>query len=257
MSQYQQHSRTAASASDQRPTGQRFPTESYLSEEVRRAIVDRLNRTLADATVLQTHAKFAHWNVKGMSFYGLHLLFDEIAEDLESHVDLLAERITALGGQALGTAGMAAEFCRLPAMPTDAVTDADYVDVVAERLAAYDANLAADIREANRLEDVDTADLLNEISREASKDLWFVEAHRQTRPLGSGWQAQPARGQQTGSTEGQFQGAPRSRPPASEPDVSSPDSTTPAAGDVAGSPGGEPDPTQIQRPGQAPTPNTR
>ena len=51
-----------------------------------------LNQKLADIIDLQTQLKQAHWNVKGPHFIGLHELFDKIAEDLESYVDMIAER---------------------------------------------------------------------------------------------------------------------------------------------------------------------
>jgi starvation-inducible DNA-binding protein len=104
----------------------------------------------------------------------------------EEHADLIAERITALGGQAMGTAGMAVSGCRILPMPSDVVTGVEFVDVLAEGLAVHDANLYGDIQTANQYEDLDTADLLNEVSREVSKGLWFLEAHRQTQPLSVG-----------------------------------------------------------------------
>jgi starvation-inducible DNA-binding protein len=57
---------------------------------------------------LYSQTKQAHWNVKGEEFYQLHELFDEIAEELVKFMDMVAERATALGGEALGTVRMAA-----------------------------------------------------------------------------------------------------------------------------------------------------
>lgn len=198
------------SSDGQRSTGQQtqsngptFATRNYLSEDVRMPVVDMLNRTLADSTVLVTQAKFAHWNVKGMEFYGLHQLFDEIAEVLEGHVDLVAERITALGGQARGTAGLAVSNCTLPQMPTNLTTGQEYVQVLADHLATHDANLSEAIDAAENYGDVDTADLLNEVSRDVSQYLWFLEAHLQTQPIGGGSQATAGRAPTGRGTTGQ------------------------------------------------------
>lgn len=162
-----------------------FPTATYLPEQVRVPVIQELNDLLADTTVLMTHAKYAHWNLKGMDFIGLHELFDETAETLEDHVDLIAERATALGGQALGTAGMAVSNCSIPPMQPDAITGIEYVELLAERLAVHDSNLHRAIELANEYGDDDTADMLNEISREVSQQLWFLEAHLQTQPTSS------------------------------------------------------------------------
>ena len=60
-----------------------YPTRIYLAQNIRAQIVELLNTSLAATTDLKTQVKQAHWNVKGMDFYQLHQLFDEIASDLE------------------------------------------------------------------------------------------------------------------------------------------------------------------------------
>lgn len=84
-----------------------YPTRIDLLREHRTQVVELLNETLAMTLDLKTQTKQAHWNVKGMNFYQLHLLFDEIATQLEEFVDLIAERVTTLGGMALGTVRIA------------------------------------------------------------------------------------------------------------------------------------------------------
>lgn len=138
-----------------------------------------LNQSLADATDLMTQAKFAHWNVKGMNFYQLHLLFDEIAETLNEHVDVIAERATALGGEATGTARTAAANSRIPEIPPDATTGPEYVEALVERVGLHANDLRADIDAAAQHGDEDTADMYTELSREVDKQLYFLEAHLQ------------------------------------------------------------------------------
>lgn len=186
MSQMQQYGHVQQSRAEGRSERSLlFPTQNYLPRDVRESTIEMLNRSLADTTVLLTQTKFAHWNVKGIQFYSLHLLFDEIAESLEHHADEIGERITALGGQAMGTASMAASNSTIPRMPTDAVTGQEYVEILADHLAIHDSNLFESIETAQSYGDADTADLLNEVSREVSKHLWFLEAHLQTEPVGA------------------------------------------------------------------------
>jgi starvation-inducible DNA-binding protein len=59
------------------------------SAETRQEIAAILNATLATTLDLKTQVKQAHWNVKGMNFYSLHLLFDEMAGELEGYVDMV------------------------------------------------------------------------------------------------------------------------------------------------------------------------
>jgi starvation-inducible DNA-binding protein len=139
-----------------------------------------LNQSLATAIDLKTQIKCAHWNVKGENFYQLHQLFDEIATEVEEFIDLIAERITTLGGQALGTARMAAQQSELPEYPLNVIDGTDHITALADRLAIYAKSLRQNIRKTDELEDMDTNDLFVEISRAIDKRLWFLEAHLQS-----------------------------------------------------------------------------
>ena len=87
--------------------GTPFPTRNDIAAEKRAKLASLLNQHLADLFDLMSQTKFAHWNVKGPNFYQLHLLFDTLAEKVEGLVDEVAERVTALGGVATGTARQA------------------------------------------------------------------------------------------------------------------------------------------------------
>jgi starvation-inducible DNA-binding protein len=153
------------------------PTRNDLSEARRREAVGLLNQRLADCIDLQTQCKQAHWNVKGPTFIALHKLFDEVNEEVEEYVDLLAERVVQLGGTAEGTVGVVAERSALPAYPLTLSTGADHVAALSDALAAFGRTARVGIEEMNDLQDADSADILTEISRGIDKWLWFVEAN--------------------------------------------------------------------------------
>lgn len=158
-----------------------YPTRIDLAAEVRSDVVDILSQTLAASLDLKTQVKQAHWNVKGLNFYQLHLLFDEMASEVEEFVDLVAERITALGSSPLGTARVAAANSILPEYPFDIVDGVEHITALAERYAAYGAHVRKGIDQTDDLGDADTADLYTEISRAIDKRLWFLEAHLTSR----------------------------------------------------------------------------
>ena len=159
--------------------GRLFETRNDLERDVRIAVVEALNRTLADTTDLMTQVKHAHWNVKGPQFQQLHLLFDEQAAMLSEHADVIAERATALGGHAMGTARMAAADSRLPEYPDDVVDGLACVEALADRFALHAEHLRAGIEAAQEAGDEDTGDLYIDLSRDVDKQLWFLEAHLQ------------------------------------------------------------------------------
>lgn len=154
-----------------------YTSKIDLKEETRLEVVKILNHTLAATLDLKTQTKQAHWNVKGLNFYQLHLLFDEMASELDDFVDLIAERITALGAIAFGTARIAAKNSFLPEYVLDAVSGKAHITALAERFALYGKNVREGIDKADELGDKDTADLYTEVSRSIDKRLWFLEAH--------------------------------------------------------------------------------
>src|SRR3954470_15881963 len=124
---------------DGKPTATKsdlFPTRMDLSADVRRHMVGMLNQQLANLMDLYSQTKHSHWNVKGSNFWGLHKMFDQLAEGLEEHIDETAERLTALGGTAKGTVRMAAAGSRLDEFPEGTHAGLEVVRVMADRYAA-------------------------------------------------------------------------------------------------------------------------
>ncbi|HEX8250219.1 MAG TPA: DNA starvation/stationary phase protection protein Dps [Pyrinomonadaceae bacterium] len=154
-------------------------TKNGLSQETREKVIDILNARLADASDLKSQAKQAHWNVKGIHFFQLHELFDQVATAVEAHMDLIAERATALGGTAFGTVRVAAQNSSLSEYPLEITDGTAHVDALSTALADFGNIVRRNIDETNDLGDADTADLFTEVSREIDKLLWFVEAHIQ------------------------------------------------------------------------------
>jgi len=167
----------AISTIEKEKVGRFYPTRIDLAKDIREGVVAILSKSLAATLDLKTQIKQAHWNVKGMDFYHLHLLFDEMATEVEEYVDMVAERITALGGTAMGTARIAAAESILPEYPFDIVDGSEHINALAERFAIYAAHVREAIDKTDELGDADTADLYTEISRTIDKRLWFLEAH--------------------------------------------------------------------------------
>ncbi|NEO87145.1 MAG: DNA starvation/stationary phase protection protein Dps [Spirulina sp. SIO3F2] len=152
-------------------------TRIDLPQTVRDQLIPLLNQTLATTLDLKTQTKQAHWNVKGPQFLQLHELFDEMSSELEDYVDMVAERVTALGGIALGTAKVAADKSLLDLYPLDILAGSDHVTALADRFAVYAKHVREASAQAGELGDDSTADLYTEISRAVDKRLWFLEAH--------------------------------------------------------------------------------
>jgi starvation-inducible DNA-binding protein len=158
-----------------------YSTRIDLAAKLRTSIGTLLNARLADALDLESATKQAHWNVKGANFIALHELFDELHGNLETHVDTIAERITALGGVALGTVQAVARASSLAPYPENIAGGVEHLEALSERIADFGKKIRAAIDSADKLGDAGTADLFTAISRDVDKYLWFLEAHLQGR----------------------------------------------------------------------------
>lgn len=155
-----------------------FPTRNDLPENVREEVISLLNQSLADISTLKSYAKQAHWSLKGPQFFSVHLLFDDIAEELEAFADDIAERAMALGGQVAGTVQDASAKTILPPYPT-AVAVMDHIRQMSDAMALFGRLSRSAIDRCLSFKDNGTADLYTEISRQIDKRLWFLEAHLQ------------------------------------------------------------------------------
>src|SRR3990170_6406080 len=68
-----------------------------IAEKDRKAIARGLSKVLADSYTLYLKTHNYHWNVTGPMFNTLHLMFEVHYLELRDAVDVIAERIRALG----------------------------------------------------------------------------------------------------------------------------------------------------------------
>ncbi len=155
-----------------------YETRIDIKESNRKKLIALLNQHLADTFDLYSQTKQAHWNVKGIHFIQLHEFFDLLAASIEPFSDMIAERVTALGGVAHGTTRMAAKHSSLKEMPN--ISDGKvYLEALADRYAVYARSTREAIEKSGKIDDPTTEDLFTEISRIVDKDLYFIESHLQ------------------------------------------------------------------------------
>lgn len=154
-------------------------TKISIPEKNRINLISLLNISLASTNDLYAQLKQAHWNVKGPEFIALHTLFDELAEQVEEQVDIIAERITSLGGTALGTIQATAESSTLRKYPTDIFLAKEHLEHLTHNMAILGELSRNNIRNAEEFGDIATGDIYIALTRLLDKSLWFLEAHVQ------------------------------------------------------------------------------
>ena len=148
-----------------------------LKSNTKSAMIDLLNARLADAIDLALITKQAHWNLRGPTFIAVHELLDQLRDDIDEHVDIIAERVAQLDGIALGTVQTVASGTKLAPYPLDIRKVEDHVGALVDRYAALSASTREAIDTADEAGDADTADIFTALSRVLDKNLWFLKSH--------------------------------------------------------------------------------
>ena len=141
----------------------------------RQAIADGLSRLLADTYTLYLKTHNYHWNVTGPMFNTLHLMFETQYTELALAVDLIAERIRALGYPAPGSY---AQYARL-----STIKETEGVPPAETMLADLVKGQEAVVRTARKIfptaeksGDQPTLDLLTQRMNTHEKTAWMLRA---------------------------------------------------------------------------------
>ncbi len=150
--------------------------ENGMSDKQRRAIAAGLSRLLADTYTLYLKTHNYHWNVTGPQFNSLHLMFEAQYTELALAVDLIAERIRALGEPAPGSYSAYAKL--------SSIAEADGVPSATEMVRQLADDQLAVVRTARGIfpiaddaHDEPSADLLTQRMQVHEKTAWMLRAN--------------------------------------------------------------------------------
>ena len=154
---------------------QAMPIDIGITEEDRREIARGLSRLLADTYTLYLKTHNFHWNVTGPMFQTLHLMFEAQYTELALAVDLIAERIRALGFPAPGSYKQFGELSSIE--EEDGVPSADGMIrslVAGQEAVARTARSVFPVAEGAG--DQPTADLLTQRMQVHEKTAWMLRS---------------------------------------------------------------------------------
>lgn len=146
-----------------------------IPENDRKEIADGLSKLLADSYTLYLKTHNFHWNVTGPMFQTLHLMFETQYNELALAVDLIAERIRALGFPAPGSYR---DFSKLASIKeADGVPKAE--DMIRQLVEAQEAvvrTARAVFPAVEKAADEPTADLLTQRMQIHEKTAWMLRS---------------------------------------------------------------------------------
>jgi starvation-inducible DNA-binding protein len=146
-----------------------------ISAKERKRIADGLAKVLADTYTLYLKTHNFHWNVTGLMFNTLHLMFEAQYNELALAVDLVAERIRALGFPAPGSYSAYAKLSSID----EAVGVPAAEDMIAQLVKGHEAvarTARGVFRAVEKASDQPTADLLTQRMQVHEKTAWMLRA---------------------------------------------------------------------------------
>lgn len=151
------------------------PVNIGIDEKQRGEIAEGLSRLLADTYTLYLKTHNYHWNVTGPMFQTLHTMFETQYTELADAVDIIAERIRALGFPAPGTYS---EFVEL-----SSISEAKGVPAAEDMIKSLVEGQETVVRTARTVfpaadgaHDEPTADLLTQRMQIHEKTAWMLRS---------------------------------------------------------------------------------
>ena len=139
----------------------------------RRRIAELLGSVLTSTYELLLTTQLVHWNVKGEIFFSVHKLTDEQYNELFKSLDIIAERMRALGSE-VPVNGVNKEFS------VQAKVTGNDIRHMVEQLAVLNEKAAAHAREvaseSEKADDIVTTDMLVDCMKFHEKAVWMLRA---------------------------------------------------------------------------------
>jgi starvation-inducible DNA-binding protein len=134
-----------------------------------------LNELLANFQIYYQNLRGLHWNIKGKSFFELHVKFEELYTDSQEKIDMIAERILTLEGTPLHTFSDYVELAKVP-VGKNISDDIESVDLIVKsltRLLEIEREILIQSEEAV---DEGTNAMMSDFIAEQEKTVWMMKA---------------------------------------------------------------------------------
>lgn len=139
------------------------------------SLTENLKTLLADSYVLMLKTQNYHWNVTGMNFSALHAMFQTQYEDLFQAVDVLAERLRAVGAKAPGTFMQFQKLSDINSEETQ-TKDTDMISSLISDHTKLVKTATALVAEAQEQKDDATMDIAIERIQTHEKYIWMLKS---------------------------------------------------------------------------------
>lgn len=146
-----------------------------LEVEKSQELSKHLNKLLANFQTYYQNLRGIHWNIKGKTFFDLHVKFEELYTDANLKVDMVAERILTLGGVPEHTFEDYVKHSKVP-VGKNVTRDEEAIRLIVDSLTellVIERGILDTSADAN---DEGTNSMMSDFITEQEKTVWMMKA---------------------------------------------------------------------------------
>jgi len=138
-------------------------------------IAAELNILLSNFQVYYQNLRGLHWNIRGKRFFDLHIKFEELYNDAQEKIDLIAERILTLGGTPLHSFEDYIKNNKLE-VGVNISRDTEAVQLIMASLSDLLKIERVILQESDNINDEGTNSMMSDFIKEQEKTIWMMKA---------------------------------------------------------------------------------
>lgn len=138
-------------------------------------IAAELNILLSNFQVYYQNLRGIHWNIRGKRFFDLHVKFEELYNDAQLKIDMIAERVLTLGGTPLHTLEDYIANNRLE-VGKNISKDTEAVQLIMTSIADLLKIERVILEESDKISDEGTNSMMSDFIKEQEKTMWMMKA---------------------------------------------------------------------------------
>jgi starvation-inducible DNA-binding protein len=138
-------------------------------------IAAELNILLSNFQVYYQNLRGIHWNIRGKRFFDLHVKFEELYNDAQLKIDMIAERVLTLGGNPLHTFEDYIKNNKLE-VGRNVSKDTEAVHLIMTSLADLLKMERVILEETGKINDEGTHTMMGDFIKEQEKTMWMMKA---------------------------------------------------------------------------------
>jgi starvation-inducible DNA-binding protein len=138
-------------------------------------VVAELNILLANFQIYYQNLRGLHWNIRGKRFFDLHVKFEELYNDAQLKIDLIAERVLTLEGIPLHTFADYIKYNKLE-IGKDINNDEKAIELILNSLVQLLTIERVILKKASEIDDEGTSSMLSDFIAEQEKTIWMMKA---------------------------------------------------------------------------------